>query len=411
MLSSCRYKKKINSTLLLLLGFVSLAITGKAAPPTTPLALTVKPPLPVTASTNPSDVRSFAVGARCQSLLMEPNNPSIVIMQVVHLTHFRPNSPGAVKMVDSGVFQALETLEGKPVTGRFEFHNPKEMYLTSAMFRVGHRLEDNPPPTFKAEVGELWMVEMRDSMVDKWRCLRLGGLSDPAIAYYRHGLEWKHATNPAEVIADIKGMVKKSLTAPNSDISALLFFLGNQFPRNPNLNDRTKAIARQYHQAILDLLTTPGASNASKIELINAGSFQGVEDLKPGSLEAIWLRGMMNIVLNSSDNLLVSAAGDALSGFMASSRTMVPSEHPVQYYYPEIIATLDARVEIDKQAGHNGPASGVIGNMKLMGIYDPPSKPGSNLSTPGLRVFIKSIPPQGNTLLEQRIAAVTKVRN
>jgi len=396
------------SALLLLLGF---ACSSPRANAQQPPALNVKPPLPVTASTNPSDVRSFAVGARCQSLLMEPNNPSIVIMQVVHLTHFRPNSPGAEKMVDSGVFQALETLEGKPVTGRFEFHNPKEMYLTSAMFRVGHRLEDNPPPTFKAELGELWMVEMRDSKVDKWRCLRLGGLSDPAIAYYRHGLEWKHATNPAEVIADIKALIKKSPMASVIEIRPLLYFLSRQFPDRPNLNDRTKAIARQYHQAILDLLTTPGASNGVKCEIIRSGCFQGVEDLQPNSLEAIWLRGMMNIVLNCSDNLLVSAAGDALSAFMSSSRTMVPSEHPVQYYYPEIIATLDARVEIDKQAGHIGPASGVIGNMKLMGIYDPPSKPGSNLSTPGLRVFIKSIPPQGNTLLEQRFAAVTKVRN
>ena len=90
---------------------------------------------------------------------------------------------------------------------------------------------------------------------------------------------------------------------------------------------------------------------------------------------------------------------------------MVPSEHPVQCYYPEIIAKLDARVEMDKRAGRDDVAIGVIGNMKLMGIYDPPSKPGSNLSTPGLRVFIKTIPPAGNSLLEQRVAAVTKVRN
>ena len=411
MLSSCGYKKKINSTLLLLLGFACLAITGKAAPPTTPPALNVKPPLPITVSNNPNDQQSFATGARSFSLFMYASDRTIAIMQIVRLTHFSVASRNVKDWVDSGVFQAVETLQGKPVTGKFEFHNPVNMIAHPPMAAMLHRLEDRPPSTFRAQVGELWMVVLKDNKPDLWRSLRLCGMADPAIAYYRHGLEWIHSTNQPAVIAEIEPMIKKSLTGPTGELNILLFFLGNQFPRNPNLNDHTRAIARQYHQAILDLLTTPGASNAAKIELINAGSFQGVEDLKPGSLEAIWLRGMVNIVLNSSDNFMVSAAGNALSAFMSSSRTMVPSEHPVQYYYPEIIATLDARVEIDKQAGHIGPASGVIGNMKLMGIYDPPSKPGSNLSTPGLRVFIKSIPPQGNTLLEQRFAAVTKVRN
>ena len=220
-----------------------------------------------------------------------------------------------------------------------------------------------------------------------------------------------HSWNPGTVIAEISQQLKREKYSSPEEASALLYVLRSQLPNSFNTTPRQTALAQQYHQAILELLAAQDSSSVARSEIIRAGGFRGLVELKSGSVEAIWLRTMINLMLNCSDPAATSAAAESLSAFMASSRTMVPAEKTVQHYYPEIIAVLNAREEMDHHAGKPSPVTGVIGNLKLMGIYDPPTKPGSNLSSPTYHVQLKDIPAMGSSPLETKLNASVEVKS
>lgn len=314
-----------------------------------------------------SDERAIA----CLSLFRGGSTATSTSILLVQVTKTEPGpEPGIqrkpvtesdIPKVRSARLAVVERLAGPSVPEELTLVNPVEHEPVGMMSNGDFTL------TRRMRPGEYWLL-LYDPAAGRFYLdasqgtTRLSGLSDLALALLRRHRRLVTASDQMAAFRDIRQIV---LNAKESPLSRRAAFLSVW-----SLNDRDSRwwdnprspFYAATQSLIVEMVKQPNLPRELGARALDAMQLNPDKPLAPGSDDVFKLRFLLRMLFDE-DAQTAAKAGERL--YYMSTKSGAENGRPVVYYYPDIIAALEARDAQDQRQGRPRIGQGVLNNLEL----------------------------------------------